>query len=661
MGGDREIRKELNSIEYYIVIALIGQEHKMEEQDYLWNKYDVKTIKVNDDLKDIGIVGKVSLNFYFDKGRVSLYSDNAKWVFAIFGNDNNLIVFTPFRGQLNMVTKKRDEQLRSMMNTHGISNRNAPTMLAQMAIKMQEHSSELIDPKDDPFGDVPFFKYAKNPRWINIMNNMHDIQYFVDDAPYVIDAAAFFGVKIPDSNPLFTMDIAPPASGKSEWLKMMTPGMRSNKYTHPLSDLTSKSLISGLEGNEDMYPQFDNKLVVMEEFTNLITKDPTERASIMGQIRTMYGGNLSKSFGSGVGTKSYKANVGMLIGCTPMIDRIAAEMAIAGDKWIKVRRHFELGDSTYEKIADAAYEDVIRDPALIEAVQDELFSLYEDFDPEKMPEIPVNMEPYIKNCAHITGILRVSVDRDNYSKGKDVTSEPVIEAPGRLVKVYKKLARIIAWMLEKPEVDAEVISYIYRVALDTPTANRISILRKMGFIKNEKSLAVLADEVRLAKNTVKIIIEDLKVADVVMEGSMEIAKGHDDEKISIDTFYLNVNSKLFQYISNTELLLGTLPPEQVHHNGMSESGVDMWKEANYQPITIDVFDYTAHGEEGEHDEPDHTFVPDTSHLTVHDDDPDWNQEPEHEPVEEAKTPFVKPHDPNEEVEDEEHNDPNMEE
>ena len=608
----------------------------MEEQEYLWNSFEIKDVEIGTDLV------KKSLNFHFDNGRVTIYKLGTKgWNFSVFNSEGTFVSGKKFNEMLSVISDRRDESLKSILTSNEFAHRNATKILAQMSLKMTEHKAELMGEVDI---NAPFFKSVKNPRWINIMNNMHKIQYFTDDAPYVIDAAALFGVKMPDSNPLFTMDIAPPASGKSEWLKIMTPGMRPNKYTHPLSDLTSKSLISGLEENEDMYPQFDNKLVVMEEFTNLITKDPTERASIMGQIRTMYGGNLSKSFGSGVGTKSYKANVGMLIGCTPMIDRIAAEMAIAGDKWIKVRRHFELGDSTYEKIADAAYEDVIRDPALIEAVQDELFSLYEDFDPEKMPEIPVNMEPYIKNCAHITGILRVSVDRDNYSKGKDVTSEPVIEAPGRLVKVYKKLARIIAWMLEKPEVDAEVISYIYRVALDTPTANRISILRKMGFIKNEKSLAVLADEVRLAKNTVKIIIEDLKVADVVMEGSMEIAKGHDDEKISIDTFYLNVNSKLFQYISNTELLLGTLPPEQVHHNGMSESGVDMWKEANYQPITIDVFDYTAHGEEGEHDEPDHTFVPDTSHLTVHDEDPDWNQEPEHEPVE-----------------DEEHNDPNMEE
>ena len=64
----------------------------------------------------------------------------------------------------------------------------------------------------------------------------------------------------------------------------------------------------------------------------------------------------------------------------------------------------------------------------------------------------------------------------------------------------------------------------------------------------------------------------------------------------------------------------------------------------------------------EHDEPDHTYVPDTSHLTVDDHDPDWNPEPDMENVEESKSPLEVPEDPNEEDDEpEEIVDPNAEE
>jgi len=623
-------------------------------EDFLWNKYDVSKISIDKKEADIGIVDEPSVNFWFDKGRVSVFSVKMKWIFAIFNNDNKMVSFLPFKDSLSKVTKKRDEQLRSMMNTHGISNRNAPIILAQMASKVAEHVSEIRDVSEDP-ANIPFFKYVKDPSWYNIMKNLHNIQYIEDDSPYVIDCATFLGSRIIDDNPIHTLDIGPPGSGKSQFIKMMSPGMRPNKYVHPLSDLTSKSMVSGLEGNEDLYPLLDKKLVTMEEFTIMIAKDPTERGAILGQMRAMYGGHYSKTFGSGVGTKAYDSVFGFLAGCTSLIDTIAYEMSVAGHRDICIRRPHDIKSKIHERAVDAAYDDVIRDPKLTEAIQDELFSLYESFDQTKMPDIPDNMAPYIKNCAHITAFLRVAVVRDKFSKGKDMEGEPAIEYGTRLVKVYKKLARIIAWMLEKPEVDPEVISYVYRVALDTPTANRVSLLRILRSIEGALQVDEICEVLRLPKNTVKVIIEDLTVSDIIDEMEETIHKPNGDD-FTIKSYYLDKDSLLYDYITHIEMLLDTLPDEQVHHHKMAESGIKKWQDKNTGEITIDSFDHTAHGEEGEHEEPDHTFVPDTSHLTVHDDDPEWHPEPEREDEDEPKTPLEVPDDPN--AED---NDPNMEE
>ena len=459
----------------------------MNEQEYIWNECKVEGFF----LQNKNMV--MSLAFYFDKGRALIYKvDNKQWAFAVEKknivevNEKNVDAHSPlstkkFPVLLNEITARKETEFKSMLNVAGISNRNAGQIIGQMAGKMLEHLAEInVDTKE--FDDaVPFFKSVDNPSWSNIMKNMKNIQYIEDDSPYVIDGAAFFGSKIIDDNPINVLDIGPPGSGKSQFIKMMSPGMRPNKYVHPLSDLTSKSMVSGLEGNEDLYPQLDKKLVTMEEFTIMISKDPTERAGILGQMRAMYGGHYSKTFGSGVGTKAYDATFGFLAGCTALIDTIAYEMSVAGDRNICIRRLHDIDLLIHEKAVDAAYDDVVRDPKLTEAIQDELFSLYEAFDQDKMPEIPDNIAPYIKYCAHITAFLRVAVVRDKFSKGKDMQGEPTPEYGTRLVKVYKKLARIIAWMLEKPEVDAEVISYVYRVAINKTTASRVSFLLNLGF------------------------------------------------------------------------------------------------------------------------------------------------------------------------------------
>lgn len=635
----------------------------MNEQEYIWNECEVEGFF----LPNKNMV--MSLAFYFDKGRALIYKvDNKQWAFAVEKrniveiNEENRDAYIPlstkkFPVLLNEITARKETEFKSMLNVAGISNRNAGEIIGQMAGKMLEHLAEInVETKE--FDDaVPFFKSVDKPRWVNIMDNMKKIQYIEDDAPYVVDCATFLGSKIIDDNPIHTLDVGPPSSGKTQFIKMMSPGMRPNKYVHPLSDLTSKSMVSGLEGNEDLYPMLDKKLVTMEEFTIMIAKDPTERGAILGQIRAMYGGHYSKTFGSGVGTKSYDATFGLLAGCTSLIDTLAHEMAIAGERFIKIRRRHNINSRIHERIVDAAYDDVVHDPTIGISIQDELFSLYESFDTTKMPKIPDHIAPYIKHCANITAFLRVAVVRDKFSKGKDMQSEPTIEVAGRLVKVYKKLAMIITWMLGKTEADVEVVSYIYRVAMDTPITNRTSILKVLNFETKQESIDVICDKVRLPKNTVRLIMEDLRISDIVLKGEIElVAATENTEAITKDSFYLNKDSLLFEYLMHVEIFLAQLEGEEIHHNIMSADF--KWTDVYFEELMINKPTGPDVECVPEHDETDHIIVHNTDHLTVDDHDPDWNPEPELEDVDEPKAPFEVPEDPNADIEDEEHNDPN---
>ena len=120
-----------------------------------------------------------------------------------------------------------------------------------------------------------------------------------------------------NSDPLWMNIIGPPSSTKTEILRAFD-GHCSAKF---ISNLTPSTLVSGIipkKGKPDpsLLPQLNDKLVVLKDFTTVLSMRSENQAEILAQLREAYDGQYSKLFGNGKEI-NWTGRFGLIAACTP--------------------------------------------------------------------------------------------------------------------------------------------------------------------------------------------------------------------------------------------------------------------------------------------------------------------------------------------------------
>ena len=96
-------------------------------------------------------------------------------------------------------------------------------------------------------------------------------------------------------DPVWLFLVGAPGSAKTEIIRTL----RTSK-TYSLSSLTQHTLISGLKTKGDdpsLLPKLDGKVLVIKDFTTVLSGRRDVRTEICGQLRDIYDGFCEKSFG----------------------------------------------------------------------------------------------------------------------------------------------------------------------------------------------------------------------------------------------------------------------------------------------------------------------------------------------------------------------------
>lgn len=535
-------------------------------------------------------IWSAALSFIFKdiQKRVSIYRTQIANEFEISIWDMDLNMKTnwkTFGGLPNNQSITKSRAINSMLNSTGIANKNAPELLEHFSAGMLKHLNEISEP--GTVIDLPeptdFFDRVPNPSWKGITTNMRKYLHIKDETPYITGQACLLASKIPEGEMVWLGVIGPSGMGKSLFSNYYIPGdNESNAWAVERSDFTSKALVTGREDTEDMVKDFQGKLLIIGDFTLLLGKKPEEINSILAQLRLMHDGRYIKSFGSGVGTKAHYTKFGMLFNVTNKIDTLQNEIAILGPRNIHVR--FEESTPEFsEKLAHAAY--MGDDNSKWEKkISDEMLSMYEKFDPKKLSPIPERYAIYIEYCALITANLRIPIERDQWLPGRPVKLYPLREEAGRLVKVFKKMGQCITHVLGKKEFDDEVLSCIYRLAIDTPDFMRVAIFRTLKF--DAMKIEDISGAVHLDEIIVKMLLEELqrahliKIVDEVKVVSNQEGTATGVEKTGDKLYYLDKKSHVLRYVIGLETALGHLEGKERHHNLMNFDPAELYKHMN---------------------------------------------------------------------------------
>jgi hypothetical protein len=329
-----------------------------------------------------------------------------------------------------------------------------------------------------------------------------------------------------DADPLWIQIVAPSAQMKTE----LCGGYSNYEDAVMLSSLTSKTLISGRitsnRQNCSLLFKLDGKLLVIKDFTSILSGRREDRAEIFAQFREIYDGQYSKSFGTGESI-SWEGKIGMVVGVTPIIERFWSHNQALGERFLVYRLRGQTQEGS-RKVARKALDKAVGTRADRKTFQWAVSTFLGQFDDDIDASIAEDkrMEEKLANLATFCAHARTSVIRN--SRDQRVEVMPEAEGPGRLAKQFRLLATGLALVREQNTIDSGIYEILKKVACDTMPQMRRMALATLYFCKPDEwhKTRKISTRVGIPFSTTKLLLEDLNLLGLVekdLEGSAQKA------------------------------------------------------------------------------------------------------------------------------------------
>lgn len=223
-------------------------------------------------------------------------------------------------------------------------------------------------------------------------------------------------------DPVWMIIIGPPSSTKTEIMR----AFEGHKYSKFISNLTPSTMASGIipkGGRPDpsLLPQLNDKLVVLKDFTTVLSMRSEQQAEILAQLRETYDGQYSKIFGNGKEV-NWRGRFGLLAACTPVYDKHYSVIGSMGERFLIYRTDPVNGGMTGGHAQKLVGQEEKMRREISQALH-KFIDQFEHLDGVHMgKDEEVNLE--IINLSCFVAIGRCAVDRDRYSQALQYTPMP---------------------------------------------------------------------------------------------------------------------------------------------------------------------------------------------------------------------------------------------
>ena len=355
-----------------------------------------------------------------------------------------------------------------------------------------------------------------------VINQYQEWMFLPDPDGLDVVFATLFGNRLP-GDPLWVFLVAPAGGSKSELLMSLDKAPRIKTLT----SLTPHALISGAVGpggaDPSLIPKLNNKVLVIKDFTAILSLHPTSRDEILGVLRDAYDGRIEKDFGVGTGlVRSYKSKFGILAGVTPAVEMFTSMHSSLGERFVRYRMHKGCRNLTEEALITRALANVTHEDAMREALQATAAGVLAR-TVDGAPVLPDRFIKRIVALAWFAARLRTAVVRDRYSSRLEFY--PVSEMGTRLAKQFAKFLLGLALFHQSPEVTDEHYRLVARVAMDTIPDRADIVVRSVWSVSRGGAVFAPTEEIitlaRMNSETVRAVLDDLltlQLVDVQREG-----------------------------------------------------------------------------------------------------------------------------------------------
>jgi hypothetical protein len=323
-----------------------------------------------------------------------------------------------------------------------------------------------------------------------------------------ITMAVLWTLHLP-GNPLWMFLIAPPSGSKSETIMPASAWWRC----HALSNMTSKSLVSGFQGPGGSDPSLlaalegERACLAIKDLTPLLQGRAEERDEVFGILRDAYDGSVVKVFGNGIKREYKKLHFTVLAGVTPAID--AMSNTAMGERFLKFRADRDLDREDDIQRAIRAVQNCGNEEDMRTELKDACVrALIRPYDEHNVPKPSPKFAETIAKLAYLVAHLRAVSPTDKFSDRQ--TMHPMIEAPPRLATQFVKLAQGLALHFECDTLeDPRILRLLRRVALhtaDTISASVAHVIYANNNVRGQDIQEITAALPRLNRDTVREVL-----------------------------------------------------------------------------------------------------------------------------------------------------------
>jgi energy-coupling factor transporter ATP-binding protein EcfA2 len=386
--------------------------------------------------------------------------------------------------------------------------------------------------------------------------------FYVEDTT-ILDLMCAIAISVyTKSDSIWLLIIGAPSSGKTEFVNTLA-GL---EYAHQVSTLTENAFLSGMGGSDGkekslLHKIGDNGLLLMKDYTSILSLKEELRKKILGDMREIYEQHLSKSTGNGRDME-WKGKINFVGAVTDSIYLNEGDDASMGRRTIDYVMptfsdtvRIKMAKRSSRNIGDA---NVKREK--IRVMFAEFIEQKRKDMPMNLPELPEELEDELIVIADFSTKMRTATKRDFHG---NLTFAPGSELPMRMTNQLTILAQVLIY-LNDGVLKQEHHDILIKIALDSISRQRRITLQVMAKY-NRVTTKGVAQALNYPTKTTLQWLEDVNV----LKGCTREMVGTTDMWILTPEF----KAMMCKYDNITAVnldLLGTETAEDymsIHHNG----------------------------------------------------------------------------------------------
>lgn len=389
-----------------------------------------------------------------------------------------------------------------------------------------------------------------------LQENIGKYLILADEGIVKLLCATVIANRIPELDPTWLFVVGSSSGGKSELLLALSEAAGIIAK----DDLTPRTFVSGAKtgnGAETslLFRLPTNAIMVVKDLTVLLTKDTRDAGQIFSQLRMIYDGSFSKSFGTGEDV-DVKVRMGLIGGVTSVIEDFQNDEAALGQRAVK----YYMKQPPEEDIVGMTERvlsgdgDKTKREMMAQSFREFLDGNY--WDTVNIPKLPQDLVRDLSELANLATKSRSSVKRKQYTPGTPIERANLREMPFRFGKQLVNIAKALMIMNGGEVVTPLDRRILYQITLDSIPSSRMQVM--MTATKYSR-IAVdgLAQETRLPQDTIKYHLEDLVALGVM---NQEYSYGANKMFFYLPDVYRTIISR-FEDIPMTNDILEEEAPE----------------------------------------------------------------------------------------------------